>query len=202
MTAPYPLSEEEFRDLPRWALVAVAVRAAKRVKTLFHATWPDAPKEHVWAVSNAIDVAERATKSKTRDVLLITESATAASAASHAAAGNVDASAFSATAASLAASAAAQAETEGCVDASISASQAALASLNAASVFYVTRMRSVAAELTRNAIRADYKRLLKRAREEGWTDDTLVPERAFGPLWPNGEPDGWPAKGGTRDTET
>lgn len=43
-----------------------------------------------------------------------------------------------------------------------------------------------------NAMRRDYELLKAAAAAEGWTDDTPVPPEFFGPLWPEGEPEGWP----------
>lgn len=43
------------------------------------------------------------------------------------------------------------------------------------------------------AARSDFDRIAGRAIKEGWNDDTPVPPDVFGPLWPHGAPDGWPA---------
>lgn len=43
-----------------------------------------------------------------------------------------------------------------------------------------------------NLIRRDYLLLLDRAKKEGWNDQTKVPPEVFGPMWPDGEPEGWP----------
>ncbi len=47
----------------------------------------------------------------------------------------------------------------------------------------------------RKAIQAmwrDYKLLLAGTKEHGWTDETPVPPSFFGPMWPEGDPEGWP----------
>jgi hypothetical protein len=45
------------------------------------------------------------------------------------------------------------------------------------------------------ALRADYETLKRLIAEKGWGDDTPVPPRVFGPLWPDGPPPGWPQDG-------
>ncbi len=42
-------------------------------------------------------------------------------------------------------------------------------------------------------IRDDFERLKLAAVKESWTDETPAPPEFFGPLWPDGEPEGWPA---------
>jgi hypothetical protein len=38
----------------------------------------------------------------------------------------------------------------------------------------------------------DFELLLVASELEKWTDETPVPQEFFGPLWPDGEPPGWP----------
>jgi hypothetical protein len=49
-----------------------------------------------------------------------------------------------------------------------------------------------AASAVNAAVRADFDRLRRLIDEKGWTDDTPVRPSAFGPLWPDGPPQGWP----------
>jgi hypothetical protein len=42
------------------------------------------------------------------------------------------------------------------------------------------------------AMRADLETLKRLIRDKGWTDQTPVSPRVFGPLWPQGPPEGWP----------
>jgi hypothetical protein len=39
---------------------------------------------------------------------------------------------------------------------------------------------------------ADFETVRRLAAEKGWTDQTPVPPKVFGPLWPRGAPKGWP----------
>jgi hypothetical protein len=41
-------------------------------------------------------------------------------------------------------------------------------------------------------MRRDFELLARAAKEEKWTDKTPVPPEFLGPLWPDGEPAGWP----------
>lgn len=49
------------------------------------------------------------------------------------------------------------------------------------------------------AIRHDFELLRAAVAAEGWNDDTPVPPEFFGPLWPWGEPEGWPAESQTTE---
>lgn len=42
------------------------------------------------------------------------------------------------------------------------------------------------------AIRHDFELLFHASKAENWTDDTPVPPEFFGPMWPDGPPEGWP----------
>ena len=53
-------TEKEIRQLPRWARVAFAARCARRALPLFVKHWPNAPRHHVEAITNAVEVAESA----------------------------------------------------------------------------------------------------------------------------------------------
>ena len=49
------------------------------------------------------------------------------------------------------------------------------------------------------AVRRDFDLLLAASEEFDWTDGTPVPPEFFGPLWPEGEPEGWPRPEPTDD---
>ncbi len=44
------------------------------------------------------------------------------------------------------------------------------------------------------AVRADYETLSRLVAEKQWADETPVSPRTFGPLWPDGPPEGWPTR--------
>ncbi|MEO0513599.1 MAG: hypothetical protein AAF108_12035 [Planctomycetota bacterium] len=110
-------------------------------------------------------------------------------AAANAAAGAANAAARAANAAARAANAAAHAvrAAEAAVYAANAAARAANAA--AAAAAYVTAAYAVP---TRRFVRADFDLLLETSRREKWTDETPVPPEFFGPMWPDGTPDGWP----------
>lgn len=56
----------------------------------------------------------------------------------------------------------------------------------------VLRAATDPAELT--YFRRDFDRVARLAKANGWTDDTPVPEDAFGPLWPPGRVPTWARK--------
>lgn len=56
-------TEEELLSLPRWALVALAVRSARRVVAVLEKIWPDAPNELSVVLEKAISMATLASES-------------------------------------------------------------------------------------------------------------------------------------------
>ena len=169
-------SEEEIGKLPRWAQVAFAARCARRVQPLFKAEWPDAPAEQVEAVERAIRAAE--------------ESAACAASGTAYVSGAADVcSVASSSVASAAAAAYGAAAYPDDVPASASASDVYAACVSARGAVLGTLEEG----RVLRAMRADLDKLKTPAKEEGWTDETPVPPEFFGPLWPEGEPPGWPA---------
>jgi len=56
---PIVLPLRELLPLPRWAVVAFAVRSSRMVQPLFSKEWSQAPKRHTDALSQMLDIAER-----------------------------------------------------------------------------------------------------------------------------------------------
>jgi hypothetical protein len=52
--------------------------------------------------------------------------------------------------------------------------------------------KSVGLSVYVKANRRDFTRLSETSKQHGWTDKTPVPLEVFGPMWPDGEPEGWP----------
>jgi hypothetical protein len=168
-------TEDEIRRLPLRARIAFAARCARRVQPLFQHLLPDAPEKYRTAVAKAIDLAEtvatRYVASAARaDAAVAYGYATAAAAA--------DAAAAAADAAAAAADAAA--------DAATVARAAATAARAAEAAEAADDARALA------LIRQDFDLLRRLATEKKWDDETPVPPTAFGPMWPNGLPKGWP----------
>jgi hypothetical protein len=61
-------------------------------------------------------------------------------------------------------------------------------------VFFATEAGKAmnAAEAVEAALRADYETLKRRIEGKGWGAETAVSPKVFGPLWPQGLPQGWP----------
>jgi hypothetical protein len=59
---PSEVTEADLRKLPRWAIVALAARNARRVQPLVVAAWARAPKREIEAVDTAISIAESAAR--------------------------------------------------------------------------------------------------------------------------------------------
>lgn len=197
-------SEDEIRELPRWARVAFAARCARRVQPLFLRFWKNAPRESVEAIERAIAFAEYVGSSGLTDVV---HSISAVSKmayipqsdeyseqvrkATHSAASA--SSAYAAMAASDAADAAnsnAAAVHSAMTNSIIAAGSWSASSAESDKVVYT--QATAAANAVRSAMRRDYALLRKASERLGWDDETPVPVAFFGPLWPMGEPEGWP----------
>lgn len=190
-----PTREEELRIVPRWARMAFAARCARRVQPIFMHDWPDAPEEHVKAVDTAITLSERrpAAGSNFVDSVVVAGADKAASAAR----------AWDTYAANAADAAAAARRTPraGCAAdaAHAAADNSTIDALNSAIDAVTSTFRPYANDKPRAAaiaaMRRDFDLLKAAAEAEHWTDDTPVPPEFFGPLWPHGEPEGWPEAG-------
>lgn len=164
-------TQEEIAKLPRLAIVAFAARCARRVQPLF-----GGGEKHTTAVRIAIEVSEQCAAGNEA-----TDPHTAAHGARVGTGSAVAATAGSAAAASYAATSAGNATAM-----SAAKPAAAAASCAASSVDYAKEAATTA------AIRRDFDLLLEASERENWDDDTPVPPEFFGPMWPDGEPEGWP----------
>jgi hypothetical protein len=179
-------SREELGKLPRWTIVAFAARCARRVQPLFKALWPKAPAKHCKAVEGAIRLAEfSAATGRVAAWRGATWRATGRVATRRAATWRAPEADYAAFAAYVAANAAIAA------DAAPDAARAAYAAVHAA-----TPNRAGGKgwrDAVVRATRVDIEKVKTAAKKERWTDETPVPPEFFGPLWPEGEPAGWPS---------
>lgn len=179
-------THEETLKLPRWAHVAFAARCARRVQPLFKVGWPDAPLEDVEAVNRMIQMAEWTVAQPDAD--RPHARADAARARVYVAAGiaRADVAACAARAAARANDAAEAAAPNAAFDAAFDAASAAVSAARAAApgIF----------EVVIAGIRRDFDSILRVAEDQRWTDETHVPANFFGPMWPHGEPPGWPER--------
>lgn len=189
-------SENELDQLPRWALVAFAARCAERVRPLFRYFWPDAPQEHIDAVDAAGTLAWR-TASQASVPAGSTDTVThAANAETAGRLANADTAAAAAAAAAHAANAALAAYTaKGAgTEYAARASRAAAAAAAARAAARAADLAAVRAAVRAAdiAMRRDYELLKTLAAREGWTGESPVDPDLLGPLWAEGEPEGWP----------
>ena len=183
-------TEDELMQLPRWARVAFAARCAERVRPLFRHYWADAPEEYVRAVDEAVTLAKRAATASRRDgrfraaVRVAAAAADGAANAAEQACNYADSASVSAAfAASFAADAAFQAPSRRTRPGHVADAVGAASS--------AARIAGVGT-YTNLAMRRDFALLSALAEREGWTDETAVDPDLLGPLWAEGEPEGWP----------
>ncbi|MEM1331605.1 MAG: hypothetical protein AAGG07_13705 [Planctomycetota bacterium] len=194
------ITEADIEGLPRRAVVAFAARCARRVRPLFDPERKLDPKHHK-AVEHAIAVAESiASGDHIASALAALSSARAATRAAEeavteaylesaevAAEQAAEAAVFSSEAISFAVDA---------VDALIVAkANNAVAAADVARSARIAAVRAgLAATPASAAALCDLGLLRSYAVEQGWTEDSdvVVPPEFFGPMWQDGEPEGWP----------
>ncbi len=202
-------TKEELMTLPRWARVAFAARCAERVRPLFKHFWPEAPEEHIQAVNNACAFVSNLSGLADTGMLERLNAVDAKAPApdehvSYAAAAAQNAAATKAVAASHAA---------GHAVAVIHDAASAHAGHRRPSVYDSYDVNAAANAVAAAAaahdaydgiatfIRHDFDLLLTLSRglpahngqqPTPWTDETPVNPDLLGPLWPFGEPEGWP----------
>ncbi len=165
---------------------------------MFRFGWPEAPENALDAITHAVSLSERAAGSTTCNPDACATAAKAADEAANAADdGNnrvivphPDGTVFYANALAT--------------DSAYAAVYAVNAVFSPSNVFNATSTVETLANNARGAfdtaaykqaIRRDYDLLLAATTSFGWTDDTPVPPEFFGPMWPEGEPEGWPSSG-------
>jgi hypothetical protein len=175
---------DEIRQLPRWARVAFVARCARRVLPLFKHDWPNAPMKYVRAVERAVAVAEQFAVAHTItsfDAANLDFVGKSAAATNHLTAMRA---VCVAERAAVIVYYARELNTRLEVDcAREGASQAVQAAASP---------EIAAGSVTSSLIAKDFRTLLAMSLVDKWTDDTPVPPDVFGPLWPDGVPEGWP----------
>lgn len=183
---PLPI---EIRALPSLAKVAYAARCARRVLPLFKHFWPDAPTLHVHGLADMVDRLQDYAGNPRIPIAADTRGEDAADAVIRE--GRSEALWSIALAAAKVARTAdnLRSDAEEAVMAVTNASRSGYEAHRAARAFSEAAGRALAAATWR-----DYELLRLASERERWTDDTPVPPEFFGPLWPDGEPEGWPIK--------
>jgi uncharacterized protein (TIGR02996 family) len=178
MTRAKRIASQDFSRLRHRAVVAFAARCARRVLPWFGSQYPNDG-----SVEAAVGVAERFGAGAR--VAAPLRAARAADASATDAAGGLSVAARAARFAAVAAGAAAEIVAAGAASdfAGSAARVAALAGDAAACTGHQDALgRAMQTDLLR----------LKSAAGQRWTDATPVPPEFFGPLWPDGPPDGLP----------
>lgn len=201
-------TEEEIAQLPRWARVAFAVRCAERMWPILNRHDFDTKPEMRRAVLETLEYSKRAARSKGEvDLQQLNDATTIV--------GNMIsgypllASIHSVLTAVVAAAAAVDPgspwasdtwSTPGTWDRKFNSFiggtdslGAARAAINAAILYDNEHHASENTEnVTKSAIRRDIEAIRAMVEREKWTDNTPVDPDSLGPLWPDGEPEGWP----------
>ncbi len=198
-------TKEDMAQLPIWAIVAFAARCARRVQPIF-TTWPKALRMSIDAINNAISIAEMISEWKYKNRI---EKVTDVNVATYTA----EAYAYTAMAAEAAEIPAPEVGAYAAADdAAYAAAEAAKATIGVAESAVNNNAHStalVAAYATAEAAKAapkhlqttirkeiirDFKSLLKKSLRLEYQKDPLPQPytKIFGPMWPDGEPEGWP----------
>jgi hypothetical protein len=170
--------------IPRWARVALAVRTVRRVQPFVQAAWPKTPKGFLRAIEAALDEAEFAatqgtvTPDQTR-IGMAAMDAYAKRPIDVGAAGDI---VFAAAHASFAA----RGPT---ADHALFVIEQAIHAVFGHEICEPRGFQKA----TLKAVWTDLRHLKSVSKTEGWDNKTPVPSDVFGPMWPNGPPQDWPA---------
>lgn len=159
---------DELRRLPRWAVVAYAALAARRICPLFIAHWPDAHSRHVQAIETALaETIAAATLARACPPAVPYKAKEAADAAFDVGA---------ATAATAAKGVSDAAFAAGSIHSDVAPS---IPAGYAADVAAITARLFDSQPAVVAGLRRDFERLREMADRRGWTDDTPVPPEVF-----------------------
>jgi hypothetical protein len=188
---PQPISKTEITKLPRWARAALAVRCARRVYPLLTNLWHNIPSTDLTLINTSLNASENAVASGKPLAIGADDEL-----------GRIRLMAL------------AKAQSSGddklsCAMLVVSCIQHAVAAVaeQFAPAYDVSHadktcqclviaceaVSEEAQDSAASSIRMDLKTLTDLATEDAWNDSTSVNTKVCGDLWPNGEPDGWPA---------
>jgi len=193
-------TEVEIAKLPRWAQVAFAARCARRVLPLFSRNWPNAPKDYVTKLCYAVEVGERsAARAGAGEDWAPAAGALLCAVYVCDAVNNAVLDRNRATEVINATSRAVSKlkdKPENIFDRHIGEvfhvlnSHASVAIANGIAISQETY--NAAKVFADSIIRRDFDRLVTLAKAQNWTEDSPVTPTAFGTMWPDGPPAGWP----------
>ncbi|MCA9304396.1 MAG: hypothetical protein KC996_09765, partial [Phycisphaerales bacterium] len=202
-------TKAEIAELPRWAQVAFAARCARRVQPFYKHSFPDATRINIDSIENAISLAEKyAAHFGTPDTTASFVAARKAEAAGEDALVGLSASEIARDISESAANAAKAADRAARLvgptssELSWSVIDTARAGITGASWNAVKLANSALhANYLEHTIgmHRDYLLIKELSSLENWTDGTPVPPEVFGPMWAEGEPEGWPEEEGAHE---
>lgn len=176
------ISFSEWHKLPLYARIAFVARCAGRLQPLYSHYCPELPEKYTSAVEKAISLLENITAECDVDIPRCAAYTTAAKLAAGAAKPDSPAAAVATIAVAglrLAGNPFSQAELAGFLEFLLQTIQKAVQPIGAQA-------------WTWKAMYRDLTLLKELSRYLQWTDDTPVSVKMLGPLWPEGEPEGWP----------
>lgn len=176
-------TRHQIEQLPRWARVAFAARCVRRAQSALLVSYrPEYFRRSFDEIDQGIRIAETAAANGT---LLKRNPAEAMSIAKAAFSSNQDTLGHVARAAYHLIRSMTKEESAGRTEKAIGAS---LQAIQSASSIDTKR----AASAIENAFHHDLAYITKLTSSRDYTDTTAVPPEVFGPMWPEGTPDGWP----------
>lgn len=192
---PPPLSANDLKLLPHWAQVAFASRCARRVQPAFTNPANFIGEEIIRCLDEAIGVAERAAADAFCSEGDFNLAAQNVKAAVESSGGNPDPMGGLNSPNDFAKAAAETARIAVELIKAPNTNFAAAASniCLAASGFLMGNGKATLSRSTIEAVHRDYECLKSLCETQGWNDATPVPPEVFGPFWPEGAPEGWPA---------
>jgi hypothetical protein len=169
-------TEQEIAALPRWAQVAFAARCARRVLPVFKYAWPAAPSPDMDRLENAV---ERAETADTNSLAAAEEAHAVGLDATDA----VDSNAADERAVAVAA----------IIEIAAAGSVRAIMKSPGVTDHATDSVRHAARVLgTVDHIREDFEAIRAFASASDLTIEEPISPTVFGPLWPEGRPEGWP----------
>jgi hypothetical protein len=191
-----PSGVEDFKVLPRWAVVAFTARCGRRIQPVFEKASAGANLDQIKIIDYAIALAEQAAAAgNTPAVDLSTiinelnKTMKIESFGEPIRHGRLPNTAYATMASWVAKSAVELLKNPP----DLNHAGIAVANAQMASMYAVDAGDPIPKSIA-ILIRQDFEILVELTERHGWTDSSPVPPDVFGPLWPNGVPKGWEAK--------
>jgi hypothetical protein len=166
---------EEIRQLPRWARVALATRAVRRVASSFPLFFPDASSKQIQTIETALSLSESAAKECFESDHPLVEKMEEATQACEKLATTLIDPAPQAAWIALGAARAVEAARIACRGNRLLVVDSACKAIESA-------VEAVGTEAIQAGLHRDWQKLLKLIQKEEWTKDTPAPAKLFGAI--------------------